>query len=146
MDKVWSWHEELAAMGPRYTGQPGPRALHEWLQQQFSALPGFQLRTDPFNLRWLAQDCSLSINQDATVGPSGPVPVSYYYPYSGTTGPVASVASWSTSACTRRACTRRRFWAPANSGIALVRMPPSTFSSISLQLPTGGFEPGKNSL
>jgi hypothetical protein len=66
-------------------------ALHaftDWLQQQFSAVPGFRLHTDriPFQ-RWLAQEWSLSIDLDAAVGPSGPVPVSYYYPYSGATGP-----------------------------------------------------------
>ena len=78
MDKVWGWHEELAEMGTRYTGGPGHVRFTDWLKQQFSAVPGFQLSTDLIKFdRWLAQDWSLSIAQDATKGPSGPVPVSY---------------------------------------------------------------------
>jgi len=88
MDEVWNWHEQLAEMGPRYTGSPSHACFIEWLKEQFSAVPRFQLRTDPLTFhRWLAQDWSLFINQDATVGASGPVPVTYYYPFSGTTGP-----------------------------------------------------------
>ena len=108
MAEVWGWHEELAAMGTRYTGSCGHVSFTEWLQERFSALPGFRPNTDRiFFDRWLAEDYSLSIDQDAAVGPSGPVPVSYYYPYSGTTAPVALAASWSTSARTRRPGTRR---------------------------------------
>jgi hypothetical protein len=146
MEEVWSWHEQLAAMGTRYTGSSGHVRFTDWLQAQFSAVPGFQLHTDQITFqRWLAQEWSLSINQDATVGPSGPVPVTYYYPYSGTTG--ASGVSgklvdlgiytpgWYTPA----------FWARATGAIALVRVPPSTFSLDIGQMPTGGFEPGQTS-
>ena len=148
MDEVWGWHEELAAMGTRYTGSPGHVRFTDWLQEKFRAVPGFQLYTDqiPFQ-RWLAKDWSLSIAQDATKGPSGPVPVSYYYPYSGTTGPGGVsgrlvdlgtyVPSW------YRPTT---FWARATGGIALVRVPPSIFPLTTSQMPTGGFEPGMTSL
>jgi hypothetical protein len=146
MDEIWGWHEELATMGTRYTGSLGHESFTDWLHDRFSAVPGFQLYTDPipFN-RWLAQDWSLSIDQDATVGPSEPVSVSYYYPYSGTTGPggisgrlvdLGDYAPvWYTPA----------FWAPAMGEIALVRVPPCTFSLDIGQLPTGGFEPHKTS-
>lgn len=146
MDEVWGWHEELAAMGTRYTGSPGHVRFTDWLQQQFSAVPGFQQYTDRISFhRWLAETWSLSIEQDAAIGPSGPVPVSYYYPYSGTTGP-AGVAgrlvdlgkynpTWYTPA----------FWARATGEIALVRVPPCTFSFDTGQAPTGGFEEGQTS-
>jgi hypothetical protein len=143
MDEVWRWHRQLAAMGTRYTGSPGHVRFTDWLQQQFSAVPGFQLHTDRYTFdRWLAEDWSLSIHQDATVGPSGPVRVSYYYPYSGTTG--------------RRGVSGKlvdlgmymntpEFWARATDGIALVRVPPSLFPLDIYETPTGGFERGKTS-
>ena len=144
MDKVWSWHEKLAAMGTRYTGSPGHVRLTDWLQEQFSAVPGFELYADRFTFnRWLAQDWSLSIRQPDSVGPSGPVPVSYYYPYSGTTGPGGISGRlvdlghyepiWYTPA----------FWARAKGEIALVRVPQCTSSLDIGQAPIGGFEHDK---
>jgi len=144
MDKVWSWHEKLAAMGTRYTGSPGHVRLTDWLQEQFSAVPGFELYADRFTFnRWLAQDWSLSIRQPESVGPSGPVPVSYYYPYSGTTGPGGISGRlvdlghyepiWYTPA----------FWARAKGEIALVRVPQCTSSLDIGQAPIGGFEHDK---
>jgi hypothetical protein len=60
MAEVWSWHEELAAMGTRYTGSPGHVRFTEWLQQKFSALPGFELHTERYSFqRWLANGYSL---------------------------------------------------------------------------------------
>jgi hypothetical protein len=147
INTVWGWHKKLAAMGTRYTGSPNHVRFTDWLQQQFSAVPGFQLHTDRIHFqRWLAQDYSLSIHQDPTVGPSGPVEVSYYYPYSGTTGPAGISGRlvdlgkytplWYTPA----------FWARATGGIALVRVPPCTSSLDIGQMPTAGFEPHKSSL
>jgi hypothetical protein len=147
MHDVWHWHEQLAAMGPRYTGSPSHATFTDWLKVQFSAVKNFQLKIDQITFqRWLAQEWSLSINQDATVGPSGRVPVSYYYPYSGTTG-VNGVTGrlvdlgmytpgWYTPA----------FWAPANGAIALVRVPPCILSLDIDQALIGGFEPSKTSL
>jgi MYXO-CTERM domain-containing protein len=144
MDKVWSWHEKLAAMGTRYTGSPGHVRFTDWLQEQFSVVPGFDLYTDRFTFnRWLAQDWSLSIHQPNSVGPSGPVPVSYYYPYSGTTGPGGISGRlvdldhyepiWYTPA----------FWARAKGEIALVRVPLCSSSLDIGQAPIGGFEHDK---
>src|ERR1700747_1505618 len=84
MGEVWGWHQELAAMGTRYTGSPGHVRFTDWLQQQFKAVPGFQLQSDRITFqRWLAEpkDCSLSIH-DPAVGLSEPVEIAYYYPYS----------------------------------------------------------------
>jgi hypothetical protein len=146
MHEIWGWHEKLATMGTRYTGSQGHDDFIDWLIDQFSAVPGFQLTIDPipFN-RWLAQKWSLSIDQDATVGPSGPVEVSYYFPYSGYTGPSGITHRlidlgdyspiWYTPA----------FWAPAQGEIALVRVPKCTSSLDIGQLPTGGFEPNETS-
>lgn len=147
IDEVWTWHQQLAEMGTRYTGSPGHVRFIDWLKQQFSAVPGFQLKIDCIHFqRWLAQDYSLWIDQDPAVGSSGPVPVSYYYPYSGKTGPEGVSGKlvdlgpyeplWYTPA----------FWARATGQIALVRVPPSTFSFDIGQLPIGGFEHGKSSL
>ncbi len=149
MDAVWGWHEELATMGTRYTGSTGHVRFTGWLQQQFSTVPGFQLQTDPIPFqRWLAQEWSLSIDQDAAVGRSGPVPVSYYYPYSGATGPggingrLVDLGTYTPLWYTYTPA----FWAPARGEIALVRVPPSTFSPEIGQTPTGGFEPGQTPL
>ena len=124
MDEVWGWHKKLAKMGPRYTGSRGHVRFTDWLQEKFSAVPGFKLSPDPNNRisfnRWLAKKYSLSIDQDAT-GRSKRVKVSYYYPYSGKTGPGGISGRlvdlgqynpvWSTPA----------FWARASGQIALVR-------------------------
>jgi hypothetical protein len=125
-------------------------ALHaftDWLQQQFSAVPGFRLHTDriPFQ-RWLAQEWSLSIDLDAAVGPSGPVPVSYYYPYSGATGPSGISGRLVDLGTYAPVWYTPAFWAPATGEIALVRVPPCTFSLDVGQMPTGGFAPGQTSL
>jgi MYXO-CTERM domain-containing protein len=108
---------------------------------------GFQLHTDSFHFnRWLAQEWSLWIDQDATVGPSGLVPVSYYYPYSGTTesgginGKLVDLGEYSPLWYTPA------FWARAKGGVALVRVPQSTFSLDIGQIPFGGFEHDRNSL
>ena len=146
MHEVWGWHEALATMGTRYTGSPGHDSFIDWLSQRFSAVPGFELNIDPIPFdRWLAKDWSLSINQDPAVGPSGPVSISYYYPYSGTTGPGGITGRlvdlgdyspvWYTPA----------FWARATGEIALVRVPSCRFSLDIGQLPTGGFEPQESS-
>jgi hypothetical protein len=151
--EVWHWQNELVGLGTRYTGSPGHTNFTDWLSQQFAAIPGFQLSTDrhTFN-RWLAGDYSLSLTQPAAVGPSGPVPVTYYYPYSGTTGPTGvrgpliDLGTY-TPAVPGTAGTgyTPEFWAPAKGGIALVRTPPSTFPLATGQTATGGYEPGKTS-
>jgi hypothetical protein len=142
---IWGWHEQLAQMGTRYTGSQGHDDFINWLKQQFNAVPGFQVNSDsiPFN-RWLANKWSLSIDQDPAVGPSGPVDTSYYYPYSGYTGPGGITARlvdlrlydplWYMPA---------QFWARASGAIALVKVPPS-IGSLG-QYPTGGLEQDQTS-
>jgi hypothetical protein len=147
IDEVWDWHKQLKDMGTRYTGSPGHVRFTNWLYQQFSAVPGFQPRIDQIKFQcWLAKEYSLRIDQDPAAGPSGPVEVSSYYPYSGNTGPGGIVGRlvdlgqytplWYTPA----------FWAPASGQIALVRVPKPTFSLDFGQIPIGGFERGKSSL
>lgn len=151
--QVWDWQQQLVGYGTRYTGSPGHDAFVGWLGDQFSRVPGFSLQTDrlTFN-RWLAKDYALSVTQPSASGPSGPVPLTYYYPYSGTTsgagvtGPLVDLGTY-TPAVPGTAGTgyTPEFWAPAKGGIALVRTPPSTFPLASGQTATGGYEPGRTS-
>ena len=62
----------------RYTGSSGHAAYVDWLAGQLSAVPGFSTRTDrlTFN-RWLARDFALTVSVPASVGRSGPVPLTY---------------------------------------------------------------------
>ena len=153
VDEVWRWHHELAGFGTRYTGSPGHVRFTEWLHEQFAAIPGFRVHTDRHTFdRWLAREYSLSVTQDATVGPSGPVPVTYYYPYSGTTGPrgvhgrLVDLGTY-TPAVPGTAGTgyTPEFWAAAKGAIALVRVPPSTFSLDAGQTAIGGYRTGRSS-
>jgi hypothetical protein len=147
-DVVWGWHQELAAMGPRFTGSPGHESFIEWLKVKFGAVYGFQLQPPdsiPFQ-RWLAKDWSLRIDQDPMVGPSGPVPVSYYYPYSGMTNGGGVKAKLVDLGIFAEGLSTPSFWAPANGAIALVRLPPFIQSMTFDQVPIGGFEPGRDQL
>lgn len=153
MDEVWRWQHELVGFGTRYTGSAGHAKFTDWLHEQFAAVPGFRLHTDRLTFhRWLAHDWSLSIEQDATLGRSGPVPVSYYYPYSGTTGPrgvtgrLVDLGTYTPAVPgTPGTGYTPEFWLPAKGAIALVRVPPSTFSMASGQTATGGYQRGRTS-
>jgi hypothetical protein len=148
MHEIWGWHKKLAGMGTRYTGSPGHAQFIDWLKQKFSAVPNFKLNTDPLTLhRWLAEpeDCSLSISQDPAVGRSGSVPITYYYPYSGKTGPGGITGRLVDLGDYAPAWYTPAIWAPATGEIALVRVPPCTFTLDVGQFPTGGFEPGQTS-
>ena len=145
--EVWRWEEQLVRFGTRYTGSRGHDAFVGWLTEQMSAVPGFKLRTDrlTFN-RWLARDFALRIRVPATVGRSGPVPLTYYYPYSGqtprggVTGKLVDLGTLPTGSSYTAA-----FWAPAKGGIALVRTALPVFSLDVGQTASGGYEPGKTS-
>ncbi|MGZ6764678.1 MAG: hypothetical protein ACXVEQ_00160 [Nocardioidaceae bacterium] len=151
--QIWSWQQRLVGFGTRYTASPGHVRFVDWLSEQFAAIPGFRLYTDrlTFN-RWLARTYSLSVDQPSAAGPSGPVPLTYYYPYSGTT-PTAGVTGGLvdlgtyTPAVPGTAGTgyTPEFWAAAKGKIALVRTAPSTFCLAAGQAATGGFEPGRSS-
>jgi hypothetical protein len=139
--------------GTKYTGSSGHSNYVDWLTNQFEAVPGLKLNTDrlTFN-RWLARDYSLSVSMPTTVGPSGRVPVTYYYPYSGQTPPsgvTGKLVDLGTYAPATPGSSGTgytpEFWAPAKGGIALVRSAPSTFSLDSGQTAIGGYEPGKTS-
>ena len=151
--EVWRWEHQLVGFGTRYTGSSGHASYVGWLADQLSAVPGFTVRADrlTFN-RWLARDFALRVRVPATVGRSGPVPLTYYYPYSGQTprggvtgrlvdlGAVPPAVPGSPGSAYTAA-----FWAPAKGGIALVRTAPSVFSLDLGQTATGGYQSGKTS-
>jgi hypothetical protein len=152
MQEVWGWQEELVRFGTRYTGSPGHATYVDWLTSQLGAVPGFTVRTDrlTFN-RWLARDYALRVGVPASVGVSGPVPVTYYYPYSGQTPPggvTAKLVDLGTyvPAAPGSSGYTAAFWAPARGAIALVRTAPPVFSLDAGQTATGGYEPGKTSV
>jgi hypothetical protein len=153
LQQVWQWQEQLVRFGTRYTGSPGHASYVDWLASQFAAVPGFTMQTDrlTFN-RWLASDYSLKVTAPATAGPSGPVPVTYYYPYSGQTPPqgvsgkLVDLGTYPPAVIgTPGTGYGAAFWEPAKGGIALVRTAPSVYSLDTGQTATGGYEPGKTS-
>jgi hypothetical protein len=153
LGEVWGWEQQLVGFGTRYTGSPGHAAYVDWLTSQLGAVPGFTLRTDrlTFN-RWLARDYALRVDVPASAGPSGPVPVTYYYPYSGRTPPggvtakLVDLGTYTPAAPgTSGSGYTAAFWAPARGAIALVRTAPPVFSLDAGQTATGGYEPGKTS-
>ena len=145
LPEVWQWEEQLVGFGTRYTGSSGHSDYVDWLAGQLSAVPGFRMRTDRLTFsRWLAGDFTLTVSVPPSVGRSGPVPLAYYYPYSGQTPPggvtgrlvdlgLYPLASGYTEA----------FWEPARGGIALVRAAPPEFSLDVAQTATGGYVPGQ---
>ena len=147
LPEVWQWEEQLVGFGTRYTGSSGHAAYVDWLAGQLSAVPGLRMRTDRLTFsRWLAREFALTVSDPASVGRSGPVPLTYYYPYSGQTPPggvtgrlvdlgLYPLASGYTEA----------FWAPARGGIALIRAVPPEFSLDLAQTATGGYVPGQSS-
>lgn len=152
-DRVWDWQQRLVDFGTRYTGSPGHDGFVDWLAASFEAIPGLRLHTDRLTFhRWLADDYGLQIKQSASAGGSGPVPVTYYYPYSGTTPPagvtgrLVDLGTYVPAAPgTSGTGYTPEFWLPAKDGIAMVRVPPSTFSMDTGQTATGGFIPGTSS-
>ncbi len=120
-----------------WTGSPG----------NSSAVPGFTMRTDrhTFN-RWLARDFALRVSVPSTIGRSGRVPLTYYYPYSGqtppggVTGTLVDLGTFPPASGYTAA-----FWAPAKGAIALVRTAPPVFDLDLGQTAIGGYEPGKTS-
>jgi hypothetical protein len=150
LGEVWGWEQQLVRFGTRYTGSPGHAAYVDWLTSQLGAVPGFTVRTDrlTFN-RWLARDYELRVKVPASVGVSGQVPLTYYYPYSGQTPPGGITAKLVDLGTYLPAALGSgytpAFWAAAKGAIALVRTAPPVFSLDAGQTATGGYEPGKTS-
>ena len=145
LPEVWQWEEQLVGFGTRYTGSSGHAAYVDWLAGQLSAVPGVRMRTDRLTFsRWLARDFALTVSVPASAGRSGPVPLTYYYPYSGqtppggVTGPLVDLGLYPAAAGYTEA-----FWASARGGIALVRTAPPVFSLDLAQAVTGGYVPGQ---
>jgi hypothetical protein len=151
-DDVWSWQHRLVEFGTRYTANPGHVRFVEWLAARFSAVPGMHLHTDRKTFhRWLARDWSLSVRQPGTVGPSGRVPVTYYYPYSGFTppggvsAPLVDLGTYPPAAPGTSTGGSHAYWLAARGKIALVHAPASTASLDGPTTATGGYEPGRSS-
>ena len=146
LPEVWQWQEQLVGFGTRYTGSSGHAAYVDWLAGQMSAVPGFRMRTDRLTFsRWLAREFTLTVSVPASAGHSGPVPLTYYYPYSGQTPPggvtgrLADLGLYPLASGYTEA-----FWAPpARGGIALVRAVPPEFSLDVAKTATGGYVPGQ---
>ncbi len=146
LPEVWAWQEQLVGFGTRYTGSPGHAAYVDWLAEMLSAVPGFTVRTDRLTFgRWLARDARLQVSVPASAGASGPVPVTYYYPYSGQTPPWGVTGKLVDLGSYPPASYTAAWWAPAQGSIALVRTPPPVFDLDLGQTATGGYEPGKTS-
>jgi len=153
LGQVWQWQQQLVQFGTRYTGSAGHAAYVSWLASQFAKVPGFSVRTDRLTFsRWLARDYSLQVSAPPAAGRSGPVPLTYYYPYSGQTGPqgvsgtLVDLGTYTPAVPgTSGTGYTPEFWAPAKGGIALVRTAPPVFSLDAGQTATGGYEPGKTS-
>ena len=147
LPEVWQWEEQLVGFGTRYTGSSGHAAYVDWLAGQLSAVPGLRMRTDRLTFsRWLAREFALTVSDPASVGRSGPVPLTYYYPYSGQTPPggvtgrLVDLGLYPLASGYAEA-----FWAPARGGIALIRAVPPEFSLDLAQTATGGYVPGQSS-
>ena len=145
LPEVWLWEEQLVGFGTRYTGSSGHAAYVDWLAGQLSAVPGFRMRTDRLTFsRWLARDFALTVSVPASAARSGPVPLTYYYPYSGqtprggVTGRLVDLGLYPLASGYTEA-----FWEPARGGIALVRAVPPEFSLDVAQTATGGYVPGQ---
>jgi len=155
MHQVWEWQEQLVRFGTRYTGSGGHAGYVDWLAGQLGEVPGFTVRTDRLTFsRWLARDYALRVDVPASAGVSGPVPLTYYYPYSGQTPPQGVTAKLvDLGTCTYSLAApgpagsgyTAAFWAPARGAIALVRTAPPVFSLAAGQTATGGYRPGKTS-
>ena len=152
-NQVWDWQHQLVGFGTRYTGGPGHIRFVDWIAAQLAQVPGFQLHRDRHSFgRWLAKDWSMSISQPTTVGASGPVPLAYYYPYSGqtpaqgVTGKLVDLGAYPAAViATSGTGYAPEFWLPARGGVALVRAGPSTYSPSTTTTALGGYEQGKTS-
>jgi hypothetical protein len=149
LPEVWQWEEQLVGFGTRYTGSSGHAAFVDWLAGQLSAVPGVRVRTDRLTFgRWLARDFALTVSGPASAGRSGPVPLAYYYPYSGQTPPggvtgrLVDLGLYPAGNPVVSGYTEA-FWVPARGGIALVRAVPPEFSLDLAQTATGGYVPGR---
>jgi hypothetical protein len=119
LPEMWQWQEQLVGFGTRYTGSSDHAAYADWLAGQLSAVPGFCMagpRLCPDGQR------------PPSAGRSGPVPLTYYYPYSGQTPPGGVTGAWSIWAFPGRQRLHRGVLGTGPGGMALVRAVPPEFS------------------
>lgn len=77
--RMWTWHERLAAFGPRLTGTEAHRASLAFLADRFARL-GLDVQRDVRRMRrWLPTETALSLADGTIIALAAP------YPYSGCT-------------------------------------------------------------
>jgi hypothetical protein len=90
VDEIWGHFETVNKSGPRYTGNDAHRKFIDWLE---SGVREARLTTsrDAYTFpRWEAKKWSLTATP--TGGQSVPIPLTFYYPHSGQTGPAGVAA------------------------------------------------------
>jgi len=81
--EVWDWQVWMAKLGPKYTGNPAHITFVDFLETQLKAA-GLDVTRDHFTLpRWDAHRWSIHVSPSS--GASFEIPVTSYFPYSGTT-------------------------------------------------------------
>lgn len=82
---VWEWQQKLASFGPRLTGSESHRSFIHFIEKQVENM-GLQVHRSSHRFtKWQAQTWSLSVPREN--GAPEIIPVSSYFPYSGSTGP-----------------------------------------------------------
>jgi hypothetical protein len=83
-DEVWKWQVWMAKLGPKYTGNKAHTEFVEFLASNLKST-GLEISRDRYTLpMWEAK--RWAIRARAANGESFDVPVTGYYPYSGSTG------------------------------------------------------------
>jgi hypothetical protein len=82
---VWEWQQKLNSFGPRFTGSASHKSFINFIEEQLENR-GLQVHRSGHRFtRWQAQTWSLSVPHEN--GTPETIPVSSYFPYSGSTGP-----------------------------------------------------------
>ena len=84
-DSIWTWQEKLNSFGPRLTGSSAHASSIDFIQQELEALHLKVLRDHLSFNRWQAEKWHLRVL--AAEHQWEDMPVSFYFPYSGATGP-----------------------------------------------------------
>jgi hypothetical protein len=84
-DVIWAWQERLNGLGPRLTGNDAHRKSIDFLESELEAL-GLRVTRDRLRFRrWEALSWDIGIETGSDSWKT--IPVSYFFPYSGQTGP-----------------------------------------------------------
>jgi len=82
--EVWDWQTWMAALGPKFTGNPAHDKYMEFIADKLNAIPGLETTRDNIKFsRWNVGRYSIRVNPAA--GQGFDVPITSYYGYSGQT-------------------------------------------------------------